>query len=110
MDMNKYSVETINANNKPSTLVSTIIVFATILIITIVLILASKMETQYNTTAEVYRIKPTETLFIDGAGYVWSAYDTNYRKGEFVQLYFDNNRTDYTRNDDKIIKIKRLDN
>ena len=110
MSIDRYSVKTINTDNKPSTLLSVVIVCITLFMTAIILVLASKMETQYNTTAEVYRVEQTETLFIDGAGYVWSVYDTDYKRGEFVQLYFDNNRTDYTRNDDKIIKIKRLDN
>lgn len=110
MSVNKYSVRTVNANNKPSVIMSTIIVCVTFFIISIVLVFASKTETHYDTTAEVYMVDSVETLFVDGAGYVWSVYDTDYKKGEFVQLYFDNNRTDYTRNDDKIIRIKKLDN
>lgn len=94
----------------PSPLVSTIMAIIMLIIVTIVLIFASYEDTHYTQTAEVLSIDSAETLFVDGAGYVWSVYDTDYHKGQFVKLYFDNNRTDYTRNDDKIIKVKTLDN
>jgi hypothetical protein len=74
------------------------------------LVASGYLDTHYDTVAEVLSVDDTETLFVDGAGYVWGVYDTDFRKGEFVRLYFDNNTTDYTRNDDKIVKVKRLDN
>ena len=67
-------------------------------------------DTRYTQVAEVLDVTPTETLFIDPAGYVWAVSDTNYHKGQFVKLYFFNNTTDYTRKDDEILKVKPLDN
>ena len=66
-------------------------------------------DTLYKTTAEVYDVDATGTLFVDGTGNVWEVTDTNYKKGQFVEIKFNNNRTDYTRNDDKIINVKILD-
>lgn len=94
----------------PSPLVSTIMVIVMLITVTIVLIFASYEDTHYTQTAEVLSVNSTETLFIDAIGNVWSVYNTDYKKGEFVKLYFDNNRTTYTQNDDIIVKIKRLDN
>ena len=67
-------------------------------------------DTRYTQVAEVLDVTPTETLFIDPAGYVWAVSDTDYHKGQFVKLYFFNNTTDYTREDDEILKVKPLDN
>ena len=67
-------------------------------------------DTHYETTAKVYSVDTSETIFIDGAGYLWAVTDTDYKVGEFVELKFENNRTDYTRNDDKIVNVIRLDN
>ena len=74
-----------------------------------VLCWTSYKDTLYKTTAEVYSVDEDGTLFVDGAGYVWAVYDTDYTKGDFVEIKFNNNRTNYTRNDDKIINVKVLD-
>lgn len=69
------------------------------------------MDTHYTTTAEVFTIKDNEITLIDGAGYLWTVTDRpDLYKGDFVRIKFDNNTTDYTRKDDIIISVKRLDN
>lgn len=95
----------------PSKITSALITLGLLIVVTFVILFASYEDTHYHTTAKVYQAEDTEFLFIDGTGNVWAVTSTEeYRVGEFVELYFDNNRTDYTRNDDIIIKIKRLDN
>ena len=75
------------------------------------LIAGGLADTRYNTTAKVYSQENDVTLLVDGAGYVWAVMDRpDLTIGDFVTIYFDNNCTDYTRKDDKILKIKRLDN
>lgn len=69
------------------------------------------MDTHYTTTAEVYSIEDNSIILIDGAGYLWEVTNrTDLAKGDFVKIKFDNNCTDYTRNDDIILSVKRLDN
>ena len=110
MTLNNVTKTTNNHNNRPNKVVSFLMGFATIAVLISIFVWASYNDTHYSTVAEVYMIEDSETIFVDGAGYLWSALDTEYKKGEFVELYFDNNCTDYTRKDDKIVKIKRLDN
>ena len=88
------------------------IFMGTLAIIFIVGLLAvgGYVDTHYTTVAEVYAVDETGTTFVDGAGYLWGVTDTDFHKGDFVKLYFDNNTTDYTRNDDIIVKVKILDN
>lgn len=69
------------------------------------------MDTHYTTTAEVYSIEDNSVILVDGAGYLWEVTNrTDLAKGDFVKIKFDNNCTDYTRNDDIILSVKRLDN
>lgn len=68
------------------------------------------IEEHYSTIAEVFSIDNDEVILIDGAGYLWTVVDRpDLHKGDFVRVYFDNNTTDYTRNDDIILKVKLLD-
>ena len=72
--------------------------------------IAGYMDTHYSTTAEVLSVED-EVILVDGAGYVWGVTNRpDLHKGDFVKISFDNNCTDYTRNDDIIIKVKKLDN
>ena len=94
----------------PNKIVSALIALSVIIVTVVMLTIASYQDTHYHTTAKVYQQDSAETLFVDGTGNVWAVNNTEkYKVGEFVELYFDNNRTDYTRNDDIIIKIKKLD-
>lgn len=92
-----------------STIKTTLLCISAIVVLLGSLIIGGYSDTHYHTTATVFSVDENGTTFIDGAGYVWGVYDTNYHKGEFVELYFDNNCTDYTRNDDIIVKVKSLD-
>lgn len=74
-----------------------------------VLIISGYSDTHYSCQADVYNVNDTSTVFIDGAGYLWEVSDTNYHKGETVKIKFDNNCTDYTRNDDVILKVIKND-
>lgn len=77
-------------------------------IILFLLFIGGYCDTRYSTTAKVLDIDKTSTTFVDGAGYIWAVNDTNYQKGQFVKLYFFNNTTDYTREDDIIVKVKPI--
>lgn len=68
-------------------------------------------ETHYSTTAEVLSSGEDTTLLVDGAGYVWELTKRpDLHKGQYVEIKFFNNTTDYTREDDEIIKVTLLDN
>ncbi len=79
-----------------------------VLAIITVLGISGYFETHYSIVAEVTSVDDTGTIFVDAAGYVWASYDTNFRKGQFVKLDFFNNTTDYTRNDDVIVRARLL--
>lgn len=67
---------------------------------------ASYIETHYSMDATVDYYK-NEVCFIDSTGNVWNDDRVNeYTIGDEVRIIFDNNTTDNTRLDDKIIKIK----
>ena len=77
----------------------------------LLLAIGGYIDTHYTTTAEVFNVEGNEITLIDGAGYLWDITDRpDLHRGDFVKVKFDNNTTDYTRNDDKIISVKRLDN
>lgn len=83
------------------------IVYALALIVIVVaLILGGWSDTHYSTTAKVYMKDNNSTLMVDGAGDVWEVVDRDdLPLDSFVTISFFNNGTDYTREDDKIIKI-----
>ena len=81
-----------------------------LMIIVIILGIAGYMDTHYTTTAEVYSIEDNSIILVDGAGYLWEVVNrTDLKKGDFVKIKFDNNTTEYTRNDDIILSVKPLD-
>ena len=85
-----------------------IVILVTIVFILLVLAISGYADTRYSTRAQVLSVNNTSTLFVDTAGYVWEVSDTNYTKGQSIMLYFYNNTTDYTREDDIIVKIKPI--
>ena len=69
------------------------------------------IETHYDTVAEVLSTEDNSVLLVDGAGYVWEVTNRpDLHKGDMVKVKYFNNTTDYTREDDKIVKITLLDN
>ena len=72
-------------------------------------IIADTYQSYYTQYGEVYLCDVNETLIVDATGNIWSVHDTELNKGDTVKIKFYTNHTDYTREDDKIIKIKRVD-
>lgn len=70
---------------------------------------ADTYQSYYTQYGEVYLCDINETLIVDATGNIWSVYDTELNEGDTVKIKFYTNHTDYTREDDKIIKIKRVD-
>ena len=106
---NPYTVATNRTHSIGEIVFMHLTSFLMLLVMVGILCWTSYQDTLYKTTAKVYSVDEDGTLFIDGAGYVWAVYDTDYTKGDFVEIKFNNNRTTYTRNDDKIINVKVLD-
>jgi len=106
---NPYFSAIKNARSTSKTVVARLASIFVLMSMVEILCWASYEDTLYKTTAEVYDVDATGTLLIDGTGNVWEVTDTHYKKGQFVEIKFNNNRTDYTRNDDKIINVKVLD-
>lgn len=72
-------------------------------------IIADTYQSYYTQYGEVYLCDINETLIVDATGNIWSVYDTELNEGDTVKIKFYTNHTDYTREDDKIIKIKRVE-
>lgn len=72
-------------------------------------IIADTYQSYYTQYGEVYLCDINETLIVDATGNIWSVYDTELNEGDTVKIKFYTNHTDYTREDDKIISIKRVD-
>lgn len=72
-------------------------------------ILADTYQSYYTQYGEVYLCDINETLIVDATGNIWSVYDTELNEGDTVKIKFYTNHTDYTREDDKIVKIKRVE-
>lgn len=88
------------------------IAFLLLLVILVALLgTTGYVETHYDTVAEVLSNDGDSVLLVDGAGYVWEVTDRpDLTEGSFVKIKFFNNTTDYTREDDEIVKITLLDN
>lgn len=81
----------------------------TILFIIGALIFAGYSDTHYDVIGQVYSVEDNEVTLIDGAAYLWGVTDRpDLHEGDTVKIYFDNNCTDYTREDDIITKVKVL--
>ena len=72
-------------------------------------IIADTYQSYYTQYGEVYLCDINETLLVDATGNIWSVYDTELNEGETVKMKFFTNHTDYTREDDEIVSIKRVD-
>ena len=83
-----------------------------IIIVIIILLLGGYSDTHYSVQADVYQIdiENNSVLLIDGAGYIWEVTDRPdlCHKGQSVKIYFNNNCTDHTREDDIIERVKAL--
>lgn len=99
-----------NTNTTPNFIQMLTLAICAMAFIISILVIGGYGDTHYTTTAIVSTVDDSGTTFVDGAGYVWAVYDTCYEKGQFVELKFYNNTTDYTREDDEIVKVKILDN
>lgn len=65
---------------------------------------------QYNQYATCTVTDINETVFVDATGNVWSIDATDeYSEGDTVVITFDDNGTDYTREDDIIVKINKAE-
>ena len=71
--------------------------------------IADTYQSYYTQYATVLKVTENETFFVDATMNVWNVYDTDYHENDTVKIKFYTNHTDYTREDDKIISIKRVD-
>ena len=64
----------------------------------------------YSTGAIVLTTANNQAVLVDGSGEMWSVNDRpDLHKDDFVEIYFDDNKTDYTRKDDIILSVVLLD-
>lgn len=76
----------------------------------IVFAVCSKIEMTYTRKAVVTEINNTLVTFTDECGYNWQADLERLEIGDRVKLIMDNNTTNNNIKDDKIIKIKIINN
>lgn len=110
--MTNYATITMNPiKNALRTILSYVLPFVLVSIVLLTLLgVAGYSETHYSTVAEVLSVEDNSILLVDGAGYVWEITDRpEFHKGDMVKIKFFNNTTDYTREDDEIIKVTLLD-
>jgi hypothetical protein len=87
-----------------------IIGFIFMAMLLLMLIAGGYSETHYSTIAKVYSIEDNKITLIDGAGYLWIVENRpDLKKDDFVKIKFFNNTTDYTREDDIILKVIKLE-
>ena len=84
-------------------------VFVLLMVLLLLPAIGETYQHNYTQVCDVYLVDDTTTVFIDPVGYLWEVNDTDYVKGETVKLYFHDNFTEYTREDDIIKKVKRVD-
>lgn len=84
-------------------------VFVLLMVLLLLPAIGETYQHNYTQICDVYLVDDTTTVFIDPVGYLWEVNDTDYVKGETVKLYFHDNFTEYTREDDIIKKVKRVD-
>lgn len=84
-------------------------VFVLLMVLLLLPAIGETYQHNYTQICDVYLVDDTTTVFIDPVGYLWEVNDTDYVKGETVKLYFHDNFTEYTREDDVIKKVKRVD-
>lgn len=86
-----------------------LIIFASVFVLLIAPIIGDTYQSYYTQYGEVYLTDDSETLIVDATGNIWSVGNNAYHKGETVKMKFFTNHTDYTREDDEIISVKRVD-
>ena len=84
-------------------------VFVLLMVLLLLPAIGETYQHNYTQVCDVYLVDDTTTVFIDPVGYLWEVNDTDYVEGETVKLYFHDNFTEYTREDDIIKKVKRVD-
>lgn len=77
-----------------------------LMLIVVTLILGGWSDTHYSTTAVVYKQVDDSIIMVDAAGYLWEVTNRpDLKLNDVVTIKFFNNGTDYTREDDEIIKV-----
>lgn len=69
----------------------------------------SETETKYRMNGIVDSVSGNEIVIEDSTGNLWLITGDKFQVGEKVRVTFFTNFTDYTREDDEIVKVKRLD-
>ena len=87
-----------------------LVIIVGIIVFLVLPAIADTYQSYYTQYGEVYLCDINETLIVDATGNIWSISATDeFNEGETVKMKFYTNHTDYTREDDEIVKIKRVD-
>lgn len=85
-----------------------ILLFIVVALLILFPAIGDTMQCRYTQYGTVLEVDEDETLIVDAIGDVWCIYDTDYHVGDEVKIYFDTNCTDYTHEDDIILKVKKI--
>ena len=97
-------------NNKLKKMVDNFFMgFTMIMVFLIIPAIAETYQHRYTQICTVYEVNEEYTTFIDPCGYLWDVNDTDYTVGETVKIKFDDALTDFNREDDVILKVKKVD-
>lgn len=97
-------------NNKLKKMVNNFFMGLVVMMVFLVIpAIAETYQHRYTQICTVYEVHKEYTTFIDPCGYLWDVFDTDYELHETVKIYFDDNLTDFDREDDIILKVKRVD-
>jgi hypothetical protein len=99
--------ERINHMKKLNTLLVTIV---GIFVFIVLPAFADTYQSYYTQYGQIYVCDINETVIVDATGNIWAIDATDeFNEGDTVKIKFYTNHTDYTREDDAIVKIKRVD-
>ena len=96
-----------NRNN--SELKDTIILLAVAILFSIGFFLVNYYQTHYRMDAIVVGVEDNKVLVEDNTDNLWEFEGDGYTLNEMVQVTFWTSGTDATREDDEIIRVKKLD-
>ena len=84
---------------------------ATILFVVCLIVpagIAGTLESYYSNTAIVKEIRGEEIILEDTTGNLWGFDADGYNVGDKVEVTFDSKHTDNKREDDEIVKVKKI--
>ena len=100
----------INKNNLINVMTCGVAIVATIFFFVFMTVFVKAYETHYSMNAIVIGVENDKVLIEDDTNNIWEFEGIDYKINDVVAVIFYTNGTDYTREDDEIIKARVLYN